>query len=451
MNNKNQLPCDLNAESFILSAILQSSDNEKPFAQLRELDFYKNTHKIIFRAMAKLYNSNTAIDLVTLSGELKKNDQMDKVGGINFLNNLSELVMSDSNIGEYIRIVKEKSTLRNLILSMMTNLDKAFSPDAISHDIKSSLEGEISSITDSEESKNKFIHIGEGIVGVIAEIDNTKQNFIHDYINTGFEELDQVLGNIRPGQLILLAARTSMGKSMLGLNIAFNAAVCQKKVGVFTMEMKFNELMIRQLSSMTSIPSKAISTGRIDDREASKIMAAGNFLTGLQIYINDYPDQNKRTFEFQSRKLKEKLKGLDLLVIDYLQLSSGEGKDQNRLVIVSELSRALKNLASSLNVSIIALSQLNRNLEMRSNKEPMLSDLRESGSLEQDADSVIFIHNEYEYDKSKDPNNVKIIVAKNRHGKKGVCELRIDPEISLFSNKPQDQISYFNEKKETEE
>jgi len=429
-----QLPNDPNAEVALLSSILCGDYNET-MEKLSEIDFYRGTHKVIFRTMKELHLTGSHIDVITLTERLKASDKFDKVGGFEFINKLTGVVLSNANSKEYIKIILKKSASRKLIVSCSQAMDKAYSLDIDPIDIKNSLEVAISGVGEEGDSNNRFYTMKESVLVAVEEINNSTSsvNKRASIIQTGFSGLDDIIYGFKPGQLIILAAKTSFGKSMLMLNIAFNMASVGLNVAVFTLEMEVNELMIRLFSSITDVPSENIERGNLNDDDMGRIMNAGEALIEYPIYINCCFEQTLLSITQQTRKLISKIGKLDFLIIDYLQLVGGY-KGKNREEFVSGLSRGLKILAGELEIPIMVLSQLNKEINKRVIKEPILGDLRESGAIDQNADTIIFINREWYYDKSKDPDISTVKVAKNRAGRLGEFYLSYQPEIARFSD-----------------
>ncbi|MCF7919640.1 MAG: replicative DNA helicase [Candidatus Cloacimonetes bacterium] len=433
-----QLPSDLNAEAAILSAMLIDDYNvSKVMTSLTEKDFYRNSHKMIFRAMQKLFNEDIEIDLITLTNELKKTGEFEKVGGLAFLNDLSEVVMSGANVGEYVKILNEKSTLRQLITSCNNILEECYNTENEAELVLDHAEQQIFEILEnpSKESFNNMRNEVEDTIVLIQAIANKTADLFA--VNTGFTDLDSHLGGFRKGQLIVLAARPAMGKSSLALNIAFNAAISyKKKVAVFTLEMESQELIMRLLSSAAEIPMQRMIRGYdIDESVINRIIGVGNALQDCEIYIDDSGYQNLNQIRAKSRRLKREAKGLDLIIIDYLQLMAANNPRgrENRQQEISEISRGLKILAKEMGLPVIALSQLNRQVENRDDKRPVLADLRESGAIEQDADIVMFIYRDEVYNEnSEDKGKAEVLIRKNRHGSIGKVTLKFFKEYTAF-------------------
>jgi len=363
--------------------------------------------------------------------------------------------MSGSNVKEYIKIVRKKSSLRKIITACNNALETSYNPSSEPDKVKEGLENILCEIGNVRESNNKFISLDDQVISVLTHIDNMTQYGYKEVANTGFSKLDDILGGLKGGQLIILAARPAQGKSMLALNIALNVSVYKKKVAFFSLEMDMNELLIRLLSSVTGINSRIIGSGRLDDSEISRIVSAGNSLIEYPIYFNCSSFQNQRTIDWQIKKLIEKVGDIGLIVVDYLQLMKAMSDKKSKHESIGDITGFFKVLAGTLGIPIILLSQLNRGLEGRQAKRPLLSDMKGSGDIEQDADKAIIIHREWTYDNSKDPSKANIIVAKNRQGCIGECTMSFEPERSRFSDFVEEiePVEYYNEpeKKEIKE
>jgi replicative DNA helicase len=431
-----QLPNDINAEAAVLSAMMV--DNQvvpQAIESLEEIHFYRSAHKAIFKVMLSLFNDNVEIDIITIIDRLKQNNFLEKVGGINFINELSDVVLSGANIDHHIKIVLEKAFLRQLITASNKIIEDCYRDEQPVSDIIDSAEQAIFKIAERP-NKKSFVGIDKLIPETIQNIEETasaKKSVLG--VPTGFIDLDRFIGGFRPGQLIILAARPAMGKTSFALNIISNAAIqSDMKVGIFTMEMEADELLMRMLSAASEVNMENILKGYgMDEKKIMRITGAAEVLSEKLIYIDDSGSNNILDIRAKARRLKAELKGLDLLVIDYLQLMNGRGKGENRQQEISEISRSLKLLAKELEIPIIALSQLNRGVESRDDKRPKLSDLRESGAIEQDADLVMFIYrDEVYYEDTEHPGQAEIIIGKNRHGAIGKIDLYFQKECTAF-------------------
>ncbi len=433
---KRQLPNDINAEAAVLSAMM--IDNyvvARAIEMLEDDHFYRTSHQVIFKALSSLFESNIEIDIITLIDQLKTNKELDKIGGEQFINDLSDVVLSGANIEYHANIVLEKALLRQLITASNKIIENCYNADQSVDDIVDSAEQSIFQIAERPNRK-AFQSIGSVIPETIKNIEETaatKKSVLG--VPSGFMDLDRRIGGFRPGQLIVLAARPSMGKTSLALNIASNAAVrYEKKIGIFTMEMESDELLMRMLSSASEVSMDNMLKGYgMNEKKILRIAGAAEVLSEKQIYIDDNGSNTILDVRAKTRRLKAELKGLDLIIIDYMQLMSLKRNRENRQQEISEISRSLKVLAKEMGVPIIALSQLNRSLENREDKRPKLADLRESGAIEQDADIVMFIYRDEVYnEETEKPGIAEIIIGKNRHGAIGKLELKFYSEFTSF-------------------
>ncbi len=433
---KRQLPNDINAEAAVLSAMM--IDNyvvARAIEMLEDDHFYRTSHQVIFKALSSLFESNIEIDIITLIDQLKTNKELDKIGGEQFINDLSDVVLSGANIEYHANIVLEKALLRQLITASNKIIENCYNADQPVDDIVDSAEQSIFQIAERPNRK-AFQSIGSVIPTTIKNIEETaatKKSVLG--VPSGFMDLDRRIGGFRPGQLIVLAARPSMGKTSLALNIASNAAVrYEKKIGIFTMEMESDELLMRMLSSASEVSMDNMLKGYgMNEKKILRIAGAAEVLSEKHIYIDDNGSNTILDVRAKTRRLKAELKGLDLIIIDYMQLMSLKRSRENRQQEISEISRSLKVLAKEMSVPIIALSQLNRGLENREDKRPKLADLRESGAIEQDADIVMFIYRDEVYnEETEKPGIAEIIIGKNRHGAIGKLELKFFTEFTSF-------------------
>ena len=435
-----QLPNDPNAEAAVLSAMLIDTYNVSyTMTWLAEKDFYRNSHKTIFRTMKKLYENSVEIDIITLTNELKKSDEFEKIGGFEFINKLTSVVLSGANIKEHVKIIRDKSTLRQLITAANNIIEMSYQAEEEVEEILDHAEQQIFNIAENplKESFGDFKHDIDETVEVIQEIASKQRNVLG--VQTGFIDLDSLIGGFRSGQFVIVAARPAMGKSSFALNMAFNAAVSYDlKIAIFTMEMECQELIMRMLSSAAEIPMQSMLRGSgLDIGNLERIVTVGEVLRDCHIYIDDNGYQTLNQIRAKTRRLAAEVGKLDMIIIDYLQLMASnnpKGRD-SRQQEISEISRGLKILAKEMQLPVIALSQLNRQVEGRDDKRPLLADLRESGAIEQDADIVMFIYREFIYSKKpEDYNKAELLIRKNRHGKIGSIDLTFLSEFTSFRN-----------------
>ena len=393
---------------------------------LKEEDFYREDNKLIYRAILNLYNRAEPVDIITLKAELTSMGKFDAVGGLEYLADLPERVPTTANVERYIKIVEEKSILRNLIKTANEIITLGYDPTEEVENIMDSAEKKIFDIMQSKNQKG-YTPIKDILVDTFAELEqlyNQKQHITG--VPTGFADLDYKTAGFHGSDLILVAARPAMGKSAFALNIATNAAVRAKvPVAIFSLEMSKEQMVNRILCSEAMVDSNKVRTGKLDEQDWGKLASALGPLSEAQIYIDDTPGISVMEIRAKCRKLKLE-KGLGMVVIDYLQLitASNSRRGGSREQEIAEISRSLKILAKELDIPVIALSQLSRAPEQRPDHRPMLSDLRESGSIEQDADKVIFLYRDDYYNEDSEKKNIaEIIMAKHRAGSTGTIEL----------------------------
>jgi replicative DNA helicase len=435
-----QLPNDPNAEAAVLSAMLIDTYNVSyTMTWISEKDFYRNSHKTIFKAMKKLFEQSIEIDVVTLTDELKKNNEFDKVGGFEFVNRLTSVVLSGANIKEHVNIIRDKSTLRQLITAANNIIETSYRAEEDVDIILDQAEQQIFNIAENplKESFGDFRQEIDNTVEAIQEIASKKRSIMG--VQSGFIDLDSLMGGFRSGQLVIIAARPAMGKSSFALNMAFNSAVSYDlKIAIFTLEMESQELIMRMLSSAAEIPMQNMLRGsNLGAEKIERIVTVAEVLRDCNIYIDDNGHQTLNQIRARTRRLAAEVGKLDMIIIDYLQLMSSnnpKGRD-SRQQEISEISRGLKVLAKEMELPVIALSQLNRQVESRDDKRPILADLRESGAIEQDADVVMFIYRQFVYSKKQeDIGKAEILIRKNRHGKIGTINMTFLSEFTSFRN-----------------
>lgn len=430
-------PHSVESEQSILGSILLDKEAIITVTEtIKPEDFYKEAHKIIYECMMKLNNKNEPIDLITLTEELKKQGHLEDIGGISYITSLSTIVPTTSNVKYYADIVKEKSVLRKLIRVSNDILNLGYDSSIKVEDILEKAEKRIFDIS-QEKSSEDFQTINSVLMDtydMIEKLYTSKEDITG--ITTGFDDLNKKTNGLQRTDLILVAARPAMGKTAFSLNLVQNAALKgDASVAVFSLEMSKEQLVQRMLSAQSHVELKKIKTGNLDENDWPRIIDAMSVLSNANIYIDDTPGIKIGELRSKCRKLKIE-KGLDLILIDYLQLMEGDGGNESRQQEISKISRSLKIIAKELNCPVVALSQLSRAPEQRSDHRPMLSDLRESGAIEQDADIVMFLYrDEYYHPDSERKNIGEIIIAKNRHGETGSVELVWLGEIQKFANK----------------
>jgi replicative DNA helicase len=431
-------PQSTEAEASILSAIL--IDNEVLFDVVEVLspeDFYKNKHKLIFSAVIELFSKSEPVDLVTLANALQSNGNLETIGGAAFLAELVDQVPAAANALHYARIVHDKACLRRLIERSNAVIKRCYADQGDVGDVLNYAESAIFEISENQ-IKPAFYPIGKIIETNIDMLEERQGNkALITGVPTGFAKLDHMTAGLQPSDLIILAARPSMGKTALALNMARNAAIDgQIPTAVFSLEMSKEQLSLRMLCAEARIDSSRLRSGFFSRDDWVKLTDAAGVLSEAPLYIDDSPDLSAMSIRAKARRLKMD-KDLGLVFIDYLQLMKVSGNQERRDLEISEISRSLKIMAKELSVPVVALSQLNRKLEERSDKRPQLSDLRESGALEQDADVVAFIYRDEVYNKDENnPNRGKaeLIVAKQRNGPVGNVPLTFLHAYTRFEN-----------------
>ena len=443
LNEGNLLPQNIEAEEAVLGAILVNPDVlTKVVETLKPESFYKPAHKYVYGAMLQLFNTNERIDLVSVSDVLSYNSKLEAVGGRAFINDLSYKTITTSNIEYYARIVQEKAVKRALINAGGEIVSFGYDMNPIDE----SLENAEKLIFDiaSKKATTDLSHIKDLVM-------NSYQKMEYRYehrdeligLRTDFYELDNMTSGLQKSDLIILAARPSMGKTAFALNIAQNVAIKEKvPVAIFSLEMSKEQLVQRMLCSQAEVDTQRIKTGNMNQKDWDKIVNAMNDFANAPIFIDDTSGCTLTDIRAKCRRLKMEQKDLGLVVIDYLQLMEGTGRE-DRMQQISAISRGLKTLARELDVPVIALSQLSRAVESRTDKRPMLSDLRESGAIEQDADIVMFIYRDEYYKKNDEEAEVakaaskgesEIIIAKHRNGPVGKVDLLFQANITKFKN-----------------
>lgn len=439
-----ELPHSNEAEQAILGAMLvYPSVSRVVFDQgLAAEDFYLDIHQRIFRAMEYLRENGKPIDVTSLITRLQDMEELHLVGGADYVVKLSDTAVSSANSVHYIDLIKSRAHLRRLIETAETIAEEGFDVSNELDDIMDRAEKQILDVTRSRKA-TEFQSSREVVSKVIQEIIRLRSTTDHvTGIKTGYVDLDRVTNGFQRGDLIILAARPAMGKTAFALNLALNASQYNSgAVAIFSLEMPAESLMKRIMSAKSQVESNKLRSGNMSDADFNKLNEAANELMGGKIFIDDSSNIKIAEIYSKCRKLKSEF-GLDMIVIDYLQLISGSGKGggDNRQQEISEISRSLKGLAREMNCPVISLSQLSRAVESRPDKHPMLSDLRESGSIEQDADIVMFLYRDDYYNKDKSeeeqnmPERTDVDIAKHRNGATGRVELAFSKSISAFFN-----------------
>jgi replicative DNA helicase len=435
------LPHNLEAEKSVLGAILIHNDAFNHAAELIDArDFFRDAHRRIFEKMIALSERSHAIDLVTLKEELHKSGELDEVGGPAYIASLADGVPRSANVEHYARIVKEKATLRNLIHSANRILSTAYEAEQDADLVLDDAEKAIFEIAE-DRIREGFVPLRDLVQSSFATIEKLQQQKgLVTGVPTGFIDLDEITSGLQPSDLVLVAARPSMGKTSFVLNIAQHVGTAtDMTVGFFSLEMSKEQLFMRLLTSEARIDAHRFRSGHLTEKDYGRLSHALGTLAEARVFIDDTASIGVLEMRAKARRLKAE-HGLDLLVIDYIQLMQGRGRFESRQQELASISRSLKGLAKELHVPIVALSQLSRAPETRSDHRPQLSDLRESGALEQDADLVMFIFREEQYrDAEGQPNQeaegiAEIIVGKQRNGPTGTVKLAFIKEHTRFEN-----------------
>ena len=430
-------PQNIEAEQSILGALLLDKEAIYKVADIiSSFDFYRDNHRLIYEAMEGLYEKRIPIDVLTLSEELGKSKKLKNAGGASYLTTLVNSVPSAAHVVHYAQIVADKATLRRLISAASSAIELGYEEREPVEIILDKAEKGLFSVSKGHAS-NKFIALRDALEESFERIDRLhKEKDTVRGVPTGYKELDYLLSGLQKSDLIILAARPSMGKTSLALNIAANAALKSKvAVGIFSLEMSKDQLVDRLIISEARIDSWKMRTGNLSEEDFVRIGAAIGSLSEASIFIEDTPNLSVMDIRTKARRLQAE-HNIGLLVVDYLQLMEGRysgGNESNRVQEISDISRGLKALARELNIPVLALSQLSRAVEHREHRIPQLSDLRDSGSIEQDSDVVIFIYREEYYDRETEKKNIAdILIKKHRNGPTGEVELFFaDSELSF--------------------
>ena len=439
-------PQNLEAESSVLGGILLENDAINIVLELlRPEDFYRESHRKVFRAMIELTDRSEPVDLITLSDYLNGRGELDAVGGSAYLASLADFVPTAANISYYARIVREKSILRSLIRTATEIATRGYEEQGNVEEFLDTAEKVIFDISEKK-IKASFVAVGDMIKDTLKTVEKLyERKEMVTGVPTGYEDLDKLTAGLQPSDLIIVAGRPSMGKTAFSLNIAANAAFAGVGVAVFSLEMAKEQLVLRMLCSEARVNNSKVRSGYLAERDFPKLANAAGRLHEALIYIDDTPAISVLELRAKARRLvRDRSKKVGLIVIDYLQLMRGMGGASNREQEISEISRSLKALAKELAVPVIAISQLNRRVEDRGDRRPMMSDLRESGAIEQDADVIMFIYRDEVYNQnSEEKGKAEIIVAKQRNGPIDKVELTFLNEFMRFENyTPRDDFNY---------
>ncbi|MFB5663499.1 replicative DNA helicase [Alteribacillus sp. HJP-4] len=430
-------PQNIEAEQAVLGAIfLEAESLITASERLAPEDFYRAAHQRIYRVMLELGEKGSPVDLVTVTSSLQTHQWLEEIGGITYLNDLAGSVPTAANVDYYSRSVQEKSLLRRLIRAATDIASEGYAAEEEVEDILNDAEKSILEVA-QQRSSQAFVSIKDVLIETYDNIEmlQSRENDVTG-ISSGFAELDRMTAGFQRSDLIIVAARPSMGKTAFALNIAQNVATkTAENVAIFSLEMGATQLVQRMLCAEGNIDATRMRTGALEEEDWEKLTMAMGSLSGAGIYIDDSPGIKVNDIRAKCRRLKQE-RGIGMILIDYLQLIQGSSKGgESRQQEVSEISRSLKGLARELDVPVIALSQLSRGVESRQDKRPMMSDLRESGSIEQDADIVSFLYREDYYEQEAENQNIiEIILAKQRNGPVGTVELAFIKEYNKFVN-----------------
>ncbi|MCM5681050.1 replicative DNA helicase [Schlegelella sp. S2-27] len=437
-------PHSIEAEQSVLGGLLLDNGAwDRAGDLLTDSDFYRFEHRMIYAAIGNLINATKPADVITVYEQLQSLGKADECGGLQYLNALAQSVPSAANLRRYAEIVRERAVLRKLVAASDEIATAAFNPQGrpVSQ-ILDEAEGKIFKIgEEGSRSKQGFHSMDSLVVDLLDRVQELAENGAEDVtgVRTGFFDLDRMTAGLQPGDLIVLAARPSMGKTAFALNIGEHVAVSEGlPVVVFSMEMGASQLALRVVGSLGRIDQQHLRTGALRDDEWSRLSEAVEKLRNASIFIDETPGLSPSELRARARRQARQCGQLGLIIVDYLQLMSGSGgaSEENRATVIGEISRGLKALAKELRCPVIALSQLNRSVETRTDKRPMMSDLRESGAIEQDADVIMFIYRDEYYTKEacKEPGVSEIIIGKQRNGPVGTVKLAFLKPLTKFEN-----------------
>jgi len=433
-------PHSIQAEQSVLGALLLDNQTwDSVSERVSEVDFYRKDHRLIFRAISELAERQDPFDVITLSEILEKTGELGDAGGLAYLGMLAKDTPSAANIAAYADIVRERSILRQLIHVGTDIADSAFRTEGReTAELLENAERQVFNIAEQRQrGQGGFSSIKSLLADAVDKIETLyEQEGSITGVSSGFTDFDEMTSGLQPADLIIVAGRPSMGKTTFAMNIAENVAIkSDKPVAVFSMEMPGDSLAMRMMSSLGRIDQHKVRTGKLDDDEWPRLTSAINLLAETRLFIDDTPALTPTEVRSRARRLTREHGQLGMIVLDYLQLMQSPASGDNRVQQISDISRGLKALAKELDVPVVALSQLNRNLEQRPNKRPVMSDLRESGSIEQDADVIVFIYRDEVYNEdSPDKGIAEIIIGKQRNGPIGTLRLTFLGQFTRFEN-----------------
>jgi len=437
-------PHSIPAEQSVLGGLMLDDEAwDRVADQVVAEDFYRREHQLIFRAMAALSEADQPLDVVTLAEELERRAELNDVGGLPYLGALANDTPSASNVAAYANIVREQSVIRQLIKVGSRIADSGFRPEGRKvHQLLDDAENQVFQIAEQQaKGRSGFRPINKLLTETVNRIEEL---FASDSsltgVSTGFNDFDDRTSGLQKSDLIIVAGRPSMGKTTFAMNVAENVAISSGlPVAIFSMEMPGESLTMRMISSLGRINQQDVRSGKLGDEDWPRVMSAVSLLNNAQLFIDDTPALTPTEVRARCRRLMKENGQLGLIVLDYLQLMQAPDSGENRATEISAISRGLKALAKELNVPVVALSQLNRALEQRPNKRPVMSDLRESGAIEQDADLIVFIYRDEVYNEdSPDKGKAEIIIGKQRNGPIGTVNLTFQGQFTRFDNFAQD-------------
>ncbi len=429
-------PQNIDAEQSVLGAMLIDKEAVyKVMEILNPQDFYRDSHKLIYEAILQLVDKDTPLDLITVCEQLRQNGTLEQVGGVSYIATLATLVPTAANVEYYARIVEEKSLLRTLIQLSNRVSTMGYQGNEDVQSMMSIVEESLNELSRRRHSSD-FTPISEVLMTTFDQIEQMEKNKGSlTGLSTGFIDLDKITCGLQKSDLIILAARPSMGKTTLGLMIALNVGMRSKvPVAIFSLEMSKEQLVQRMLCAEAMVDQHKLRTGMLEQDDWNRLTEVAGHLSAAPIYIDDTASISVRELRAKARRLQGE-KGLGLIVVDYLQLMQSNRRTESRQQEIAEISRALKGIAKELNIPVIAISQLSRAVEQRQDKKPIMSDLRESGSIEQDADLIMFIYRDEYYNPDSEKKGIaEIIIAKQRNGPVGTVELGFFKEYTKFVN-----------------
>lgn len=432
-------PHSMDAEQSVLGGVmLDNRAWDQVVDRLREADFYRHEHRLIFRVMSRLIEQSKPLDVLTVSDALREMQELEQVGGEVFLFELANNTPSAANIAAYADIVRERSVLRQLIAAASDIAENAFNTQGRSVvELLDVAERTVFSISEQGSRTGGPVNIKEYLASTMDRIDTLfHSNNAITGVPTGYHDFDEMTSGLQGSDLVIIAGRPSMGKTTFAMNIAEHVAIKSRlPVLIFSMEMPGEAIVMRLLSSLCRIDQLRIRTGKLADEDWPRISSTVSMLSDAPLFIDDTPGLSPAEMRARARRLAKEFGQLGMIVVDYLQLMQVPGHSENRTAEISEVSRSLKSLAKELKVPVVALSQLNRGLEQRADKRPVMSDLRESGAIEQDADLIAFIYRDEVYNEnSPDKGTAEIIIAKQRNGPIGKLRLTFMGQFTCFEN-----------------